>query len=128
MLFVYRHIYIYIGKYTLYTYTHTYIHTYIHTYMHTYIQTYMHRYIHTYIHTYIHITRRHQTRDFHERDTSAPSELGDKFATSRETEPLLRSFCGHGSRSFTEVARLVPSGYYHYHYHYHCYYYYDYYY
>ena len=29
---------------------------------------------------------------------------------SREIEPLRRSFCRHGSCTFTEVARLVPSG------------------
>ena len=33
-----------------------------------------------------------------------------KFATSREIEPVRRSFCRHRSRTSTEVARLVPSG------------------
>ena len=31
-------------------------------------------------------------------------------ATSREIEPVRRSFRRHGSCTFTEVARLVPSG------------------
>ena len=33
-----------------------------------------------------------------------------KFTTSREIEPVRRSFCRHGSCTFTAVARLVPSG------------------
>ena len=33
-----------------------------------------------------------------------------KFKMSREIEPVRRSFCRHGSCTFTEVARLVPSG------------------
>ena len=33
-----------------------------------------------------------------------------KFTTSREIEPVRRSFRRHGSCTFTEVARLVPSG------------------
>ena len=33
-----------------------------------------------------------------------------KFAISREIEPARRSFCRRGGRTFTEVARLVPSG------------------
>ena len=32
-----------------------------------------------------------------------------KFTKSREIEPVRRSFCRHGSRTFTEVACLVPS-------------------
>ena len=33
-----------------------------------------------------------------------------KFTMSREIEPVRRSFCRRGSCTFTEVARLVPSG------------------
>ena len=40
----------------------------------------------------------------------APAELGEKFATSREIEPVCRSFRGRRSCASTEVARLVPSG------------------
>ena len=32
-----------------------------------------------------------------------------KFTRSREIEPARRSFCRHGSFTFTEAARLVPS-------------------
>ena len=39
-----------------------------------------------------------------------PQSSGGKFTTSLEIEPVCRSFCRHGSRTFTEVARLVPSG------------------
>ena len=41
--------------------------------------------------------RQHQTCDF-------------RFTTSVEIEPAGWSFCRHGSCTFTEVARLVPSG------------------
>ena len=33
-----------------------------------------------------------------------------KFIMSREIEPVRRSFCRHGSCTFTGVALLVPSG------------------
>ena len=33
-----------------------------------------------------------------------------KFTTSHEIEPVRRSFRRHGSSTFAEVARLVPSG------------------
>ena len=33
-----------------------------------------------------------------------------KSTMPREIEPVRRSFCRHGSCTFTEVARLVPSG------------------
>ena len=33
-----------------------------------------------------------------------------KFTMSCEIEPVCRSFCRHGSCTFTQVARLVPSG------------------
>ena len=33
-----------------------------------------------------------------------------KLTTSREIQPIRRSVCVHGSCTFTEVARLVPSG------------------
>ena len=32
-----------------------------------------------------------------------------KFTMSCEIEPVHRSVCGHGSFTFTEVARLVPA-------------------
>ena len=54
----------------------------------------------------VHATvRRHQTCDFSEHATSAPAEFEDKFTMSREIEPVRRSFCRHGSCTFTEVAR-----------------------
>ena len=40
--------------------------------------------------------------------TSASARMGN--SVSREMEPVRRSFCGQGSCTFTEVARLVPSG------------------
>ena len=33
-----------------------------------------------------------------------------EFTMSRKIEPVRRSFCRHGSCTFTELARLVPSG------------------
>ena len=36
----------------------------------------------------------------------------ENFTMSCDIEPVRRSFCRHGSCTFTEVARLVPSGYY----------------
>ena len=44
--------------------------------------------------------------DFRVHAISAPAE----FTMSREIETLRRSFCRHGSRTFTEMARLAPSG------------------
>ena len=41
---------------------------------------------------------------------SAPAELGGESPVSLEIEPVRRSFCRHGSCTFTEVARLVPYG------------------
>ena len=40
-----------------------------------------------------------------------PQSSEGKCTTSRGIEPERRSFRGHGSCTFTEVARLVPSGY-----------------
>ena len=47
---------------------------------------------------------------FRKHATSAAAEFEDKFSMSREIEPVRRSFCRRRSRTFTEVARLVPSG------------------
>ena len=92
---IYIYIYIYI-----YTYIRTYVHTYIHTCIHTYIHTYMHACMHTYIYThtlsyiYIYI---YTCMYIH---TLYPAEH----------EPVRRSFRRRRSCTFTEVARLVPSG------------------
>ena len=56
-------------------------------------------------------SRRHQTCDFREHAFSCLLHLQSsegKLTMSRETEPVCRSFCRHGSGTFTEVARLVP--------------------
>ena len=57
---------------------------------------------------------RHQTCYFGEHATSAPAGehlfFGEKFTVSCEIEPVRRSYRRRGSCTFTEVARLVPSG------------------
>ena len=91
-----------------------YIYIYICVYMCVCIYIYI--YIYTYIHTINHThnnsahVRRHQTCDFGERATSAPAELGGEIHNISKIELVRRCFCRRGSGTFTEVARLVPSG------------------
>ncbi len=49
------------------------------------------------------IIRRHQACDFRLQSSEG------KFTMSREIEPVRRSFCRHGSCTFTEITRVVPS-------------------
>ena len=51
---------------------------------------------------------------FRKHATSVPAELGGEIrAKSREIGPMRRSLRRRRSRTFTEVARLVPSGHHH---------------
>ena len=56
--------------------------------------------------------RRHQTCDFCERATSAPAELGGEIHSVSRNRAHTQVLCRHGSCmfTFTDVARLVPSG------------------
>ena len=54
-------------------------------------------------------SRQHQPCDFRSHATSAPAELGGEIHNLLRNRAR-RSFCRHGSCTFTEVARLVPSG------------------
>ena len=56
---------------------------------------------------YIYIERERDRK--RERERERKSSEG-KFTISREIEPVRRSFCRHGSRTFMELARLAPSG------------------
>ena len=118
-IYIYIHVYVHTHHITsganrcVYVYIYIYIHTYIHTHIHIYIHTY--RYTYNYIYIYIYtciscISGGAKCATFVNMPVLHPQSSEGKFATSREIEPVRRSLRRRGSRTFTEVARLVPSG------------------